>query len=176
MPTAGGGNCCRPEVVPWGPVDQRAVERRDDVLVYTTPPLEEDLRVTGPVVAKLWVASSARDTDFTVKLVDVYPNGFAMNLTDGIQRARYRNSFEEPELLEPGRLYALTIDMWSTSNLFKKGHRIRVEISSSNFPRFSRNTNTGRQPETDTNWQTAEQTIFHDAQRPAHLLLPILPR
>ncbi|MEE9162379.1 MAG: CocE/NonD family hydrolase, partial [Candidatus Neomarinimicrobiota bacterium] len=135
-PTAGGGTCCWPNIVPWGPVDQRAVERRDDVLVYSTPPLEEDLRVSGPVVAKLWIATSAPDTDFTVKLVDVQPNGFAMNLTDGILRARYRKSFEQPELLTPGQPYQLTIDLWNTSNVFKKGHRIRVEVSSSNFPRF----------------------------------------
>lgn len=173
-PTAGGATCCQAEILPWGPLDQREVERRRDVLVYTTPPLEEELRVTGPVMARLWVASSARDTDFTVKLVDVHPDGFAMNLADGILRARYRRSFEKPELLPPGRPHPLTIDLWSTSNVFKKGHRIRVEVSSSNFPRYSRNTNTGRQPETDTTWEKAHQTVFHDSRRPSHILLPVL--
>jgi putative CocE/NonD family hydrolase len=175
-PNAGGGNCCWPEIVPWGPLDQRSVERRDDVLVYTTPPLTEDVRVTGPIQARLWVASSARDTDFVVRLVDVYPNGFAMNLTDGILRARYRNSFEKPEFLEPKRPYELTIELGATSNLFAKGHQIRVEVASANFPRFSRNTNTGNQPELDTQMQVAQQTIFHDPQHPSRIILPVLPR
>jgi len=174
VPNAGGGNCCWPGITPWGPFDQRAVERRDDVLVYTSPPLAEDLRVTGRVVAKLWVASSARDTDFTVKLVDVYPSDFAMNLTDGILRAKYQNSFKMPELLEPGRPYELTIPVGSTSDLFRKGHRVRVEIASSNFPRFSRNTNTGQQPETETGGEVARQTLLHDAQHPSYVELPVL--
>jgi uncharacterized protein len=176
VPNAGGGNCCWPEITPWGPYDQRSVERRDDVLVYTSPLLEEDLRVTGPVVAKLWIESSARDTDFTVKLVDVYPNGFAMNLTDGILRARFRSSFESPKLLEPGRPYELTIPVGSTSNLFRKGHNIRVEIASSNFPRFSRSANTAEQPEAETAGEVAQQTILHDAQRASYVELPVLAR
>jgi len=175
VPTAGGGNCCVTRVTPWGPMDQRAVERRDDVLVYTTPALETDLRVTGPIEVKLWVASTARDTDFTVKLVDVYPNGFAMNLTDGIVRAPYRDSFEKPELIEPGRLYEVTIQAGNTSNLFTKGHKIRVEIASSNFPRYSRNTNTGRQPETDLAGEVARQTIFHNSEHSSYMALPVLP-
>jgi putative CocE/NonD family hydrolase len=174
VPTVGGNLCCSPEILPWGPMDQRAVERRDDVLVYTTAPLSKDLRITGPVEMKLWVASSARDTDFTVKLTDVYPNGLVMNLTDGILRTRYRNSFQRPELLEPEKPYELTVDLWNTSNLFKKDHRIRVEISSSNFPHYSRNTNLARQPETDTTWELAHQSIFHDANHPSRIILPVL--
>src|SRR5262249_44760420 len=143
VPNAGGGNCCWPKILPWGPMDQRPVERRDDVLVYSTPPLAQDVRVTGPVTAHLWISSSAPDTDFAVKLVDVFPSGFAMNLTDGILRARYRSSVENPQPLEKGRAYEISVDVGNTSNLFLKGHRIRVEVSSGNFPRYSRNTNTG---------------------------------
>jgi uncharacterized protein len=174
VPTVGGANCCTPEIIPWGPMDQRVVEQRPDVLVYTTPPLDEEVRVTGIMSLSLWMASSARDTDFTAKLVDVYPSGFAMNLADGIVRARYRSSFEHPELLEPGKPYQVTIDLGSTSNLFKKGHRISLEISSSNFPRYSRNTNTGNQPEVDTTWQTAQQTVLHDSHHDSFLVLPVL--
>src|SRR5581483_2824699 len=126
-----------------GPRDQRTVEARSDVLCYTTPPLDRPLEVTGPVTLTLFVSSSARDTDFTGKLVDVAPDGTAVILTDGILRARYRDSLEHPTLLEPGAVYEIRIDMWATANLFAAGHRIRLEVSSSNFPRFDRNTNTG---------------------------------
>ena len=146
------------------------------MLVYSTPPLDRDIEVTGPVVVNLWAASSAPDTDFTAKLVDVEPDGFARNLTDGIIRARYRNSRSDPELIEPGRVYEYTIDLWATSNLFKAGHRIRVEISSSNFPRFDRNPNTGAQPGSDARLEPALQRIFHNSQYPSHVLLPELVR
>ena len=175
VPNAGGGNCCWPDLLPWGPYDQRAVERRDDVLVYSTPPLARDVRVAGPVVARLWFASSAPDTDVAVKLVDVLPNGFAMILTDGILRARYRDSFERPRPLSPGEPAELTIEMGDAGNLFRAGHRIRVEVASANFPRYSRNTNTGRQPETDTTMTAAKQTLFHDPSHPSRIVLPILP-
>jgi uncharacterized protein len=112
--------------------------------VYSTPPLEHDVEVTGPLTVTLWAATSAPDTDFTAKLVDVCTHGCARNLTDGIIRARYRDSRSTPSLVEPGRVYRYTIDLWATSNVFKAGHRIRVEISSSNFPRFDRNPNTGK--------------------------------
>ena len=124
-------------------MDQRPVEQRKDVLVYTTKPLKHDLEVIGAVQAVLYVASSARDTDFTAKLVDVFPDGEARNLTDGILRLRYRNSLEKPELAKPGEIYRVTVDAGVTGNVFLKGHRIRLEISSSNFPRFDRNANTG---------------------------------
>jgi putative CocE/NonD family hydrolase len=144
------------------------------VLVYSTPPLEEDLRVTGPVSIRLWVSSSAPDTDFVARLIDVAPDGFAMNLTDGILRARYREGFETPQLMDPGQVYEISIPMGATSNLFRKGHRIRVHVTSSNFPRYSRNTNTGTQPELDTRMQPAAQTVWHTSDRPSQLLLPVL--
>ena len=142
-PTVGGPLCCDGEHMPPGPRDQRPVEAREDVLVYSTAPLASDMEVTGPVSLELYIKSSAVDTDFTAKLVDVWPNGFAQNLTDSILRTRYRNSQEKPELMTPGQVYKLTIDVWSTSNVFKKGHALRLEVSSSNFPRFDRNLNTG---------------------------------
>ena len=126
-----------------GPRDQRTVESRPDVLCYATPPLERDTEVTGPIELVLYIASSARDTDFTGKLVDVFPDGRALALTDGILRARYRNSLSAPELLQPNTIYELHIDLIATANVFRAGHCIRLDVSSSNFPRFDRNTNTG---------------------------------
>ena len=143
MPTRGGAVCCNPKIFPWGPMDQRPVEQRQDVLVYTTRALAEDMEVIGPVQAVLYVATSARDTDFTAKLVDVFPDGYARNLTDGILRLRYRDSLEQPEPAKPGEVYRITVDAGVTGNAFLRGHRIRLEISSSNFPRFDRNPNTG---------------------------------
>jgi putative CocE/NonD family hydrolase len=172
--TRGGGNCCWPSVIPWGPWDQREIEARNDVLVYSSPRLDEDLRVTGPVAVKLWIASSAVDTDFTGKLVDVAPDGRAINLTDGVRRLAYRNSYQRPEVAKPGTPIELTIDLWNTSNLFLKGHRIRVEVSSSNFPRYSRNLNTGEVPETETRIVKASQTVFHDVRHPSRVVLPVL--
>ena len=177
-PTLGGATCCGESVtpVPMGPRDQRLAERRDDVLVYTSPVLTDDVEVIGPVQVKLYAASSAPDTDWTAKLVDVFPNGFAMNLADGIIRARYRESFEQPTLIEPGQLYEYTIDLWATANVFQKGHQIRVEISSSNFPHYDRNPNTGAEFGTTTELKVAQQTIYHDATRPSHIVLPVIPR
>jgi hypothetical protein len=173
-PTIGGPLCCDGEHLPPGPRDQRPVEARDDVLVYSTAPLASDMEVTGPVSLELYVKSSAVDTDFTAKLVDVWPNGFAQNLTEGIQRARYRNSQETPELMTPGQIYKLTIDVWSTSNVFKKGHALRLEVSSSNFPRFDRNLNTGENNNTGQRFVPATNTILHDAQHPSALTLPVV--
>lgn len=174
VPTRGGGNCCSPQLIPWGPMDQREVEKRQDVLVYSTSPLEEKLEVTGPVEVHLFASSSARDTDWTAKLVDVAPDGSAMSLTDGILRARFRQSFEQSELLEPGKAEEFVIQAGSTSDLFLKGHRIRLEISSSNFPRFSRNTNTGNIPEKDRRFMVAHQTVYHDRARASYVRLPVL--
>ena len=176
MPTRGGGLCCWPGALPQGAYDQTPVESREDVLVYTTPPFTEDVDVTGPVLVTLYAASSAVDTDFTAKLVDVHPSGFAQNLTDGIIRARYRQSTAHPEPIEPGKVYAYTIDLGATSNVFKAGHRIRLEISSSNFPRFDRNPNTGGALATETELLPALQTIHHDGMYPSHVTLPIIPR
>jgi len=177
VPTRGGPLCCNPYFMSNGAFDQQEIERREDVLVYSTPPLERDVEVTGPITVTLWAATSATDTDFTAKLVDVCERGCARNITDGIIRARYRNSRSVPSLVEPDRAYRYAIDLWATSNVFKAGHRIRVEISSSNFPRFDRNTNTGMLVAAgDAELKPALQTIFHDSQRPSHITLPIVPR
>jgi putative CocE/NonD family hydrolase len=175
VPTRGGAVCCNPRVFPWGPMDQRPVEQRKDVLVYTTKPLKHDLEALGSVQAVLYVASSARDTDFTAKLVDVFPNGEARNLTDGMLRLRYRNSLEKPELATPGEIYRVTVDAGVTGNLFRKGHRIRLEISSSNFPRFDRNANTGGAVEQAAKLIKASQTVYHDSAHPSCLVLMVMP-
>ena len=175
-PTQGGALCCNPYFAASGAFDQGAVEDRPDVLVYSTPPLARDTEVTGPISVTLWAASSAPDTDFTAKLVDVCEDGCARNLTDGIIRARYRDSMSAPTLLEPGRPYCYSIDLWATSNVFAAGHRIRLEISSSNFPRFDRNGNTGGDLAAETQLQPALQTILHDAAHPSYVTLPIVPR
>jgi putative CocE/NonD family hydrolase len=154
-------------------MDQRAVEKRPDVLVYTTAPLKSDVEVIGPVRVVLYAATSARDTDFTAKLVDVFPDGRAQNLTDGILRLRYRKSLEKAQLIRPGEIAKLTIDAGVTGNVFQKGHRIRMEISSSNFPRFDRNPNTGGSIADETQLRQASQTIYHDAEHPSHVLLPV---
>lgn len=173
VPTVGGNNLVG---APAGPFDQTHVEQREDVLVYSTAPLGEDVEVTGPVRMILYAASSARDTDFTAKLVDVHPDGKGFNLCDGILRARYRHGLDQPALLEPGKAERFEIDLWVTSNVFKTGHRIRLEVSSSNFPRFDRNPNSGKPFGSDTEMLTAKQTVFHDAERPSHVVLPVIPR
>lgn len=175
VPTRGGPVCCNPKVFPWGPMDQRSVEQRKDVLVYTTHPLTGDTEVIGPVQAILYIATSARDTDFTAKLVDVAPDGYARNLTDGILRLRYRNSLEHPELVKEGEIYRIAVDAGVTGNTFLKGHRIRLEISSSNFPRFDRNPNTGGPVASETRLLKASQTIYHDREHPSHLVLMVMP-
>jgi hypothetical protein len=176
VPTVGGPLCCDGEHLPGGPLDQKEVESRPDVLVYSTPPLEADQEVTGPVTLNLFASSSAVDTDFTAKLVDVWPNGFAQNLTEGILRARYRESTSTAKPIVPGKIYEYKIDLWSTSNVFLKGHRIRLEVSSSNFPRFDRNLNTGKPASTNATFVKATNTIYHDAAHPSVLLLPVVPR
>jgi putative CocE/NonD family hydrolase len=146
------------------------------VLIFSTPRLAEDLEVTGPIVVKLFAASTANDTDFTAKLIDVYPDGTAYNLTEGIIRARFRKSvWEPPELLEPGKVYEYTLELQPTSNVFLAGHRIRVHLTSSNFPLWDRNPNTGNTQGTDTEVHVARQTIFHDRTFPSHILLPVIP-
>ncbi|SPE39379.1 X-Pro dipeptidyl-peptidase C-terminal domain protein [Candidatus Sulfopaludibacter sp. SbA3] len=173
-PTRGGAVCCNPKVFPWGPMDQRAVEQRADVLVYTTDPLKHDLEAVGPVKAVLYVATSAPDTDFTAKLVDVFPDGAARNLCDGLLRLRYRNSLEKPELAQEGTVYQIAVDAGVTANVFLKGHRIRLEISSSNFPRFDRNPNTGGMAADETRLLKATQTIYRDSEHPSHLELMVV--
>ena len=174
VPTVGGPLCCDSWHLGPGPRDQRVVENREDVLIYSTPAFAEDTEVTGPMSLELFANSSAVDTDFTAKLVDVSPDGFARNLTEGILRARYRDSQEKPTLMNPGQVYRFTIDLWSTSNVFLKGHTLRLEVSSSNFPRFDRNLNTGEQASTERNFVSATNTIYHDAEHPSALVLPIV--
>ena len=166
-PTFGGPLCCDEHHMEPGPRDQRGVENRDDVLVYSTEPLAKDMEVTGPVTATLFVKSSAVDTDFTAKLVDVGPDGFAQDLTEGILRMRYRDTQEHANLMNPGQVYQITVDLWATSNVFLKGHSIRLEIASSNFPRFDRNLNAGEEIKFAHTSVPATNAILHDAQHPS---------
>lgn len=175
VPTHGGAVLGIP-FSPAGPFDQRVVEGRSDVLVYTTTPFAKPFEVTGPVSAEIFVSSSAVDTDLVAKLVDVYPDGRAINLSEGILRLRYRNSFERPELMNPGQVYKVVVDLWSTANVFLPGHRIRLEVSSSSFPRFDRNLNTGGSPENTRVSVKATNVIYHDREHPSALILPVIPR
>ena len=182
VPTLGGNNStwtlmkfAQDQIFP-GPLDQRPLERRDDVLVYTSRVLEQDLEVTGPLEVVLYAASSARDTDFTAKLVDVYPDGKAIHLAEGILRGRHRASLEQVEFLETGEVTEYRIQLAPTSNLFRVGHRLRLEVSSSNFPRFDRNLNTTDPVGFGTQMQVAHQTVLHNGQYSSHILLPLIPR
>jgi len=172
VPTKGGNTL----IIPFGVANQSETEARDDVLVYSTPTLEKDTEITGPIKMHLFAATSAIDTDFTAKLVDVHPDGYSQNLQDGIVRARFRTSVAQPSFVEPGRVYPYVIDLWSTSHLVKKGHQIRVDISSSNFPRFDRNPNTGATLGVDSKLEKAKQTVYHNSTYPSHMVLPLIPR
>ena len=177
VPTLGGNHSCLLAIpnIAAGSVDQRPNADRSDVLVFDSAMLDDDLEVTGPVTVKLFAASSAPDTDFVAMLIDVHPDGTAYNLSEGIIRARFRRSiWEEPQLLEPGAVYDYAIELAPTANVFLRGHRIRVHITSSNFPLWDRNPNTGHPQGLDTEMQRARQTIFHDSERPSHILLPII--
>jgi uncharacterized protein len=175
VPSQGGNSCCLPDVAPMGPFEQSYVEIRNDVLLFSTPPLEQDLEVTGRIDLVLYAATDVPDTDWTAKLVDVDEQGHAFNLCDGILRARFRDSFEHPMPIEPNRVYKYCIRVGSTSNVFKRGHRIRLEVSSSNFPLYDINPNTGQRVGEATllDGQVATQIIFHDPNRASHLLLPV---
>lgn len=161
--------------VPGGPYDQRPLLGRRDVLVFTSRRLRRNLPVIGPITVKLCASSSATDTDWTAKLDDVYPDGRSMLIEYGIQRARYRNSETHPTLIRRGRIYEYTIRVWPTANVFKAGHRLRLEISSSNFPMYDRNPNTGHRFAQDAKITTARQVIYHDAMHPSEITLPIAP-
>ncbi len=174
VPSFGGPVCCTKMNEAEGAYDQRPVEARDDVLVYTSEVLTEGIEVTGPLKLVLYVSSSARDTDFTAKLIDVYPDGRAFNLQEGILRARYRDGFDRTVWMEPGEVYRLEIDLQATSNYFAPGHRIRLEVSSSNFPRFDRNLNTGGNNYDETRWQVARNVVHHSGRYPSHLILPVV--
>lgn len=178
-PTRGGNTLY---LFPYGPdgsanaaaEDQRPVDMRS--LTFTTSPLEKAIEVTGPVKALVYAASSAVDTDWVVRVSDVAPDGLAINIVDGIQRARFRESGINPTLIEPGKIYAYEIDLWATSHVFKAGHRIRVTINSSSFPRWSRNMNVAELPERATEWVKATNTIYLDPTHPSHVTLPVIPR
>lgn len=178
VPTSGGticAACAASGEVAEGALDQRDVETRHDVLVYTTSPLEKGIEVTGPLQVVLYVSSSAPDTDFTARLVDVYPDGTAYNVQEGILRARYREGFEKKVWMEPGQVYEVRINLHATSNYFGPGHRIRLEVSSSNFPRFDRNLNTSGNNYDETQWKVADNTIHHSPRHASYLLLPVIP-
>ncbi len=175
VPTIGGRLCCGNDALPPGPFDQSPNETRDDVLVFSTPPLKTDLEVTGYIQVELHAATTAADTDFTAMLVDVDPSGYARFLTDGIARARYRQAASAASPIVAGKIYRYEIDLWATSNVFKAGHQIRLYVSSSNFPRFNRNLNTGESTLGASGIVKATQTIYHDAEHPSALLLPVIP-
>ena len=166
-----------PEVIRVGAVNQRPNWERQDILVFETPTLVEDVEVIGPVTVILFASSSAVDTDFIARLIDIHPNGVAYNLTEGILRARFKESiYQAPKLLEPGKVYEYEIDLQPTANVFQKNHRICVHITSSGFPLWDRNPNTGHDQGMDAALKVAEQTIFHDTQRPSHIILPVIPK
>jgi len=194
VPTIGGTVTSGQPVMVGGAFDQReaprffgsrepykALAERADVLAFQTPPLADDVEITGPISAHLWISSDCPDTDFTIKLVDVYPTspdypeGFAMNVTDGILRVRYRDSWEHPSLMTPGTVYPIRIDAFPTSNLFKRGHRIRIDVSSSNFPHFDVNPNTGDPEGQASEWRVATNRVYLDRARPSHVVLPLIP-
>jgi putative CocE/NonD family hydrolase len=193
VPTIGGGISVGTPIMEPGGYDQRGrpdffgtegtlpINTRRDILSFETSILEEDVEVTGPIEMHLWASSSAVDTDFTAKLLDVhpsrreYPHGLAINITDSIIRARYRNGYEKAELMTPGEPYELVFQLYPTSNIFRRGHRIRVDVSSSNWPRFDVNPNTGGPLGREQQYQLAHQTVYHDAERPSHVVLPLQP-
>ena len=170
VPTVGGANLTGSK----GPKDQRSVEERADVLLFTSPPLSTHVEITGPVKVRLWASSTTPDTDFTAKLCDVYPDGRSILVLDGILRAGHRNSLERSEPLESGKIYELQIDLWSTSWVVSPGHRVRIAISSSNAPRFEPNPNTGKPSGTDDKTEVAVNTIYMNANHPSHILLPVV--
>jgi putative CocE/NonD family hydrolase len=193
VPTIGGNISSGSGILLQGAWDQRGGEHvwnapqpiplsvRNDVLVFQSEPLDKDVEVTGEIVVKLWASSSAVDTDFTAKLVDVYPSsvdfpgGFDLNIGDGILRARFRESLKKEVLMKPGTIYPMTIKLYPTSNIFKRGHRIRVDLSSSNFPRFDVNPNTGEPLNDNRSQVIAINTIHHDADHPSQIVLPVVP-
>ena len=194
VPSIGGTITSGAPVMEGGAYDQCESERffgclepylplasRADILVFQTEPLTEDMEVTGPVEVRLWVSSDCQDTDFTAKLIDIYPpnedypRGFAMNVTDGILRCRYRNDWSKPEMMAPGEVYEIRIEAFPTANLFKAGHRIRLDVSSSNFPHFDANPNTGEPEGAARRTRIATNGVHMDRHRPSHALLPIVP-
>jgi putative CocE/NonD family hydrolase len=176
--TSYGGNvCCTGTAIQAGSFDQRKMEARADVLVYTSEPFKEGTELSGPIVPTLYVSSDARDTDFTVKVLDVYPDGRAYNLDESIQRMRYRDGYDKPlAWMRPGEVHKVTLQPLTTSNYFAPGHRLRIEVSSSNFPRFDRNLNTGGNNYDETAGVVAHNTVHHSKQYPSHVTITVVPR
>ena len=174
VPSLGGNACCLGDAITPGSFDQRPVEARDDVLVYTSAPLERNVEVSGPIGIALYVSSDAPDTDFTVKLLDVEPDGRAWNLDETIRRARYREGYDREVFMEPGEVYALEFAPLATSNVFRAGHRIRIEISSSNYPRFERNLNTGTENARETGHRVARNAVHHGPDHSSRIVLTVV--
>lgn len=174
VPSLGGGICCIGGAIEGGSFDQRPIEARADVLIYTSDVLTESLDVSGPVRVELFVSSDVRDTDFTVKLIDVYPDGRAYNLDETILRARYRDGFDHEVFMEEGEIYPIEIGPMVTSNVFLPGHRIRLEISSSNFPRFARNLNTGGANFNESEYLVAHNVVHHSGSHPSRIVLTVV--
>jgi putative CocE/NonD family hydrolase len=177
VPSLGGNVCCTGNAITAGSFDQRRNEERPDVLVYTTEPLKEGIEVSGPIEVTLYVSSEAKDTDFTVKLIDVYPDGRAYNLDETIQRMRYRDGYDKPEVrMQAGKVYKVTLGPLNTSNYFDAGHRIRIEISSSNFPRFDRNLNTGGRNWDESKGVVARNAVHHSRQYPSEVKITVVKK
>ncbi|MBI4419877.1 MAG: CocE/NonD family hydrolase, partial [Gemmatimonadetes bacterium] len=175
VPSHGGNVCCQGNAVTPGSFDQRKMEERPDILVYTSEPFKEGTEVSGPIIPTLYVSSDAKDTDFTVKVIDVYPDGRAYNLDESIQRMRYRDGYDKPLVwMEPGKVYAVTLQPLTTSNFFDVGHRLRIEVSSSNFPRFDRNLNTGGNNYDEVRGAVAHNTVHHSRQYPSQITVTVV--
>ena len=173
----GGNVCCTGTAVQAGSFDQRRMEARSDILVYTSEPFKEGTEVTGPITPTLYVASDTKDTDFTVKVLDVYPDGRAYNLDESIQRMRYRNGYDKPLVwMEPGKIYKVILQPLTTSNFFDTGHRLRIEVSSSNFPRFDRNLNTGGNNYDESKGMVAHNAVHHSKQYPSQITVTVVKR
>ena len=173
----GGNVCCQGNAVGAGSLDQKENEARPDVLVFTTEPFKEGTEVSGPIEPTLFVSSDAKDTDFTVKVLDVYPDGRAYNLDESIQRMRYRDGYDKPlAWMEPGKVYKVALQPLNTSNYFEAGHRLRIEVSSSNFPRFDRNLNTGGHNYDEVKTVVAHNVVHHSAQYPSTLKVTVVKR
>ncbi len=173
--THGGGACCMGDIKATGAFDQSTLEMRSDILVYSTPELDEDVTVAGYVEVELYVSSDAKDTDFTVKLIDVHPDGTAYNLEDNIFRARYREGYDKQVFMKPGKVYNIVFPPMVTANTFKKGHRIRLEVSSSNFPRYDRNLNTGGNNYNESEPVVARNRIHHSSEHASRIRIPVTP-
>jgi len=175
VPSLGGNVCCTGNAISAGAFDQRKNETRPDILVYTTEPLKDGVEVSGPIEVTLYVSSDAKDTDFTVKLIDVYPDGRAFNLDETIQRMRYRDGYDKPNVwMQSGKVYKVTLQPMTTSNYFAPGHRIRIEVSSSNFPRFDRNLNTGGRNYDESKGVVARNAVHHSRQYPSEIKLTVV--